>query len=235
MHTTDKYAPYLAGELMMGPSTLHLLEEMLRRHPLKKADWVLDLGCGTGLSSLFLARETGAKVLALDLWCSATDNLKRIRSWGMEGRILPIHADAKAYPVANDAFDAVISIDSYHYFACAPDYFTQRVLPLVKKGGQVLIVMPGLKAEFGETVPEAMWDWAGEEYKLFHSCTWWRETIGQHPDMDRVEVEELACFDEAWQAWFDSGHEYAQRDRAFFDKGIGQYLNFVGIAVTKKA
>ncbi len=44
---------------------------------------ILDLGCGTGITSLFLAKETGARVFAVDLGCSATDNQKRMEARGV--------------------------------------------------------------------------------------------------------------------------------------------------------
>ena len=127
----------------------------------------------------------------------------------------------------------MISVDSYHYFACNPDYFSSKLLPLLKKGGTALIVVPGLKAEFGESVPKEIYEWAGEEYSLFHSCDWWRKNIGEHPSIASAEFFELECVEEAWQEWFDSGHEYALNDRRYFEKGIGKYLNFVGMAVTR--
>lgn len=233
MQTVEKYGKYFTKEYLMGPNTVRLLEEMLRRFPLKKCARVLDIGCGTGLSSLFLSDETNATVVALELWCSAAENLRRIRSWRKEASIIPVHADATQRPFADDYFDAVVSVDAYHYFGCKPDFFSEHVLPLVKRGGQVLIAVPGLREEFGETVPEEILEWVGDEHVLFHSCDWWRKTIGVHPDIERVEVVELECEDEAWQDWFDSKHEYAERDREFFDRGIGKYLNIVGIAVTK--
>lgn len=233
MQIAEKYGKYFTKEYMMGPNTVRLLEEMLRRCPLKKCERVLDMGCGTGLSSLVLSDVTDASVFALDLWCGAADNLRRIRSWGKESSIIPVHADATQRPFADDYFDAVVSVDAYHYFGCKPEFFSEYVLPLVRRGGQVLIVIPGLREEFGETVPEEILEWAGDEYRLFHSCDWWRKTVGMHPDIEQAEFVELECTDEAWQDWFDSKHEYAERDRKYFDRGIGKYLNFVGIAVTK--
>jgi len=194
---------------------------------------VLDLGCGAGLSSLYLAKLLEANVFAVDLWCSATDNHRRFSDWGVESAVVPIHANALELPFADEYFDAVVSVDAYHYFACEPDYFAQKLLPLMKKGAAALILVPGLKEEFGENVPPVIYEWAGEEYKTFHSCDWWKKTIGEHPSIASAEFFELECVDEAWQEWFDSQHEYALNDKLFFERGIGKYLNFVGMVICK--
>ena len=44
---------------------------------------------------------------------------------------------------------------------------------------------------------------------------------------------EAECFDIAWQEWFETGHEYAIRDREFLQKGLDRILNFVLIYVRK--
>lgn len=235
MHTEiyEKYRNLFCAEYMMGPNTIRLLDEMIGRYPLKRGLRLMDLGCGTGLSSLYLARETDAQVFAVDLWCSASDNHRRFAQWGVEEKTVPIHADALDLPFADEYFDAVVSVDSYHYFACNPEYFAQKLLPLVKKGGTALIVVPGLREEFGETVPSEILEWAGEEHNLFHSCEWWKNTIGAHPDIAWAEYVELADGAAAWEEWFASGHKYGIQDKKFFDRGIGKYLNFVGMAIRK--
>ena len=230
----EKYQQHFTAQLMMGPNTIRLLDEMLERYPLNDGKQVMDLGCGTGLSSLYLAQETDAQIFAVDLWLSATDNATRFAAWQVEDRVIPLHADARELPFAQKYFDAIVSVDAYHYFGCDGEFFAQKILPLVKAGGQVLIVVPGLKAEYGADVPPLMQEWAGDEHALFHSCDWWKQTIGTHPDIETVEAVELTSGDLAWQEWFASGHEYGMQDKAYFDRGIGQYLNFVGIAVTKK-
>ena len=82
--------------MLMGPNSLRILEELLARHPLTLSaeSTVLDLGCGKGLTSFTLAKETGAKVYANDLWISAEDNAKRFSEWGVDDRIIPVHEDA---------------------------------------------------------------------------------------------------------------------------------------------
>ncbi|MGB9939171.1 SAM-dependent methyltransferase [Methanosarcina sp.] len=64
---------------------------------LEKGMRVLDPGCGKGLTSIFLAKEYDVTVSATDLWISATENYERIKSMGLEDRIIPIHTDAHVY------------------------------------------------------------------------------------------------------------------------------------------
>ena len=53
------YEKYLTSELLMGPSCLRILKELLDRSPLSLSpdQAVLDLGCGKGLTSLAIAKE----------------------------------------------------------------------------------------------------------------------------------------------------------------------------------
>lgn len=75
----SNYKQYISSETMMGPNSIRILEELFNRYPLQLTpdDSVLDLGCGMGITSLVIAKETGAKVYANDLWVSAEENGKR--------------------------------------------------------------------------------------------------------------------------------------------------------------
>ena len=59
----------------------------------------MDLGCGMGLTSMFLAKEAKVSVFATDLWIPATKNAENFRNWGVDDRIIPIHADANNLPL----------------------------------------------------------------------------------------------------------------------------------------
>lgn len=226
------FEPFFTKEYMMGPNTIRLLYQMVQTHPLPERGRILDLGCGTGLSSLYLARSTDAGIFAVDLWCSAADNYRRFRQWNVDGSVIPIHADARDLPFADEYFDAVVSVDAYHYFGCDPAYFTRKLLPLVKPGGWILITVPGLHEEYGANVPAEMLEWAGDEHVLFHSCEWWRDTIGADPAITSAEFLKLDD-QEAWLDWFESGHEYALNDKRFFDKGVDRHMCFVMMAIHK--
>ena len=73
---SENYRNYFKSSFMMGPNCLRLLDEILEEYPLyyTSDNLVLDLGCGTGVTSLFIANETGATVYANDLWISEEDD-----------------------------------------------------------------------------------------------------------------------------------------------------------------
>lgn len=130
---TEKYDKEFIRSNMMGPNSMKILEELLDKVPLKSNMRVLDLGCGNGLTSIFLAKEYGVQVFALDLWISASDNYKRFQEAGVENLVIPIHADALDMPFANEYFDAVISVDAYHYVGNNDTFFPEKVRPVLKK------------------------------------------------------------------------------------------------------
>ena len=58
-YKTEKYDKDFLKENMMGPNSMMILEELLNEIPLKAGMRVLDLGCGNGLTSVFLEKEYG--------------------------------------------------------------------------------------------------------------------------------------------------------------------------------
>ena len=238
MNRCEKYRQYFTGDCLMGPNPFRLLDELVRRAPADPCcGRMLDLGCGMALTSVFLANETPAgQVYAFDLWVSATDNYERIRGLNLEDRIVPIHGDAMDMPFAHGFFDTVVSVDSYHYFGCKEGVFAEKILPFVRKGGQVMIAVPGLKEEPDGEMKELFETWAeGDDALCFRTVQWWRELLEEEcGDQCGIIVTEGECFDEAWEDWFSTGHEFAVRDREFLSKGLDRILNFVLIWVQKK-
>ena len=171
---TEKYDAKWIEENWMGPNPLQLLEELCGNLKLSQGMRVLDMGCGKGLTSIFLAKEFGVTVFANDLWIDAAENLQRFEEAGVSGMVFPLHADAHALPYAKGFFDAVISIDSYHYFGADELYFPCTFSTLVKPGGQFGIAVPGLIQEYKSGYPETLESfWEGELFS-FHSAAWWR-------------------------------------------------------------
>ena len=111
-----KYDIKWVVENEMGPSSLWLMEFLVEKICLKKGIRVLDLGCGKAMSSIFLAKEFDVQVIAADLWINASENMKRIKDKNMETKVFPINAEAHNLPFANECFDLILSVDSYHYY-----------------------------------------------------------------------------------------------------------------------
>lgn len=232
----NDYKKYVSAETMMGPNSVRILEELLDKYSLGLApdDQILDLGCGTGLTSLVIAKETGAKVYANDLWISAEENQKRFIEWDISDRVTPVHEDANKLHFEAKQFNALISIDSYHYFAGETGFFQNKILPFMNDGGIVLIGIPGLKDEYEGRADELLYDWASDESYMFKSPRLWKEIIGSDDRIETVETWEMDCFDTAWNDWLISEHKFARGDRQHFESIIKPYTCFVGIYIKLK-
>lgn len=62
----------------MGPNPLWLLEDLLEDVDLRPGMRVMDLGCGLGMTTTFLAREYGVQVVAVDHWVGAEELQQRL-------------------------------------------------------------------------------------------------------------------------------------------------------------
>ena len=236
MERIDKYKKYFTKEYLMGPNSVRIADELIKRYPLQLnyENIILELGCGTGLSSLFIAKETNAVVHATDLWIGENENGERFEKWGMTGRIIPLCLDASVTEFEQKKYNAVMSIDAYHYFAGKEGFFVERILPAIKDGGIALIAIPGIKEEYEGKQTETIHEWIGAETYMFHSCSWWRNIIGMHPSIEFVDIWEMECFEDAWQDWLESGNRHAEEDKRFYDSVIKKYSCIVGIAVKKR-
>jgi SAM-dependent methyltransferase len=167
------YDPAWVYRNLMGPNSLWLTEALTPALALEPGMRVLDLGCGAAITSIFLAREFGLEVWAADLWIEPTDNHRRIAEAGLGRQVFPIEAEAHALPFAHAFFDALVSIDSYHYYGTDMRYLSYAA-QFVKPGGVLGIVVPAnatdpddLPDEFVDTAP------MGADYCTFRSPAWW--------------------------------------------------------------
>lgn len=230
------YRPYFTEEYLMGPNSLRILKELLEKNPaeLKPSCRILDLGCGKGLTSYALCHETGGNVLANDLWISGEENAARFAAWGVGDRVTPVHENADALQFEIESFDAIVSIDSYHYFAGKEGYFAKKILPFLKHGGVALFGVPGIKEEYDEKTLELISPWLGDEAYMLRSVRQWRRLLGDSAEIDSITVTELDCFEPAWQDWLKMNNEFAKGDSAHWQSIIKPYTCFVGMIVRKK-
>lgn len=226
----DAYPRPFVRENMMGPSSLVILEELTRDLPLRSGMKVLDWGCGRGLTSVFLAKEFGVSVTALDLWIPAEENEARFREAGVADRVTAVCGDGTQMSFEKESFDAVVSVDAYHYAGFHPGFFREHIRPFLKAGALVALAFPGRRKD--EPVPPEMVPfWNGEEAQMIQPACRWRELLSG--EIDGLRVEEMRCFDRAWNDWLACENPYAAEDRPMMAAGGDRFLNL--LAVTGRA
>lgn len=194
------YDPAWVWTNKMGPNVLWLTEYLTEALDLRPGMRVLDMGCGTAISSIFLAREFDVEVWATDLWVPPHRNLWRIAEAGLMEQVYAIHAEARAYPFQPGFFDAAVSIDAYHYWGCTPGH-VDYVAGFVKPGGTIGIVVPGDGSDSGHvTGPDG-----AEVISTFHSDRWWRDLWQPSGLVDVCSAEMLAGGWDLWRRDIDAG------------------------------
>ncbi len=185
----------------LGGGALYLAARMVRTMRLAPGAIVLDLGCGKGATSIFLARHLGARVIAVDLWTDATFLNEKFAARGFRDRIVPLQLDVTArLPFAAGYFDAIFCMNSLSFYGGSVE-FLEHLLQHLKRGGQFIVGMETLNAEF--TVEERrhppaafnynlppplehvnVWE---EDFSKMHSPLWWKKLF-EESGLLRVET-----------------------------------------------
>ena len=78
-----------------------------------------------------------------------------------------------ALPFAEGFFDAVISVDAYHYFGAEAGFFSEKILPLLKPDGFAALIFPGWKAPLPTPTPSELFlSWTEEDLTSFQPIQW---------------------------------------------------------------
>lgn len=118
---------------------IDLIEELLAWAGVEQADCIVDVGCGIGGSSLYLAAKYGAQVDGVTLSpVQAARATARSREAGFGDRARFQVADALHLPFADDTFDLVWSLESGEHM---PDKaaFLQECYRVLKPGGVFIL------------------------------------------------------------------------------------------------
>jgi len=227
---TDNFDKEILNQRMMGPNSMRITEEMTAYLPDYSGKRILDLGCGRALSSIVLAEKyAGALIVSADLWISPTDNYKFLETQGYSNRIIPLLIDAtKPLPFAEDYFDLLVSVDSYHYFGDKAGAI-QNLLPHMKNGAKAAIAVPGLKYDFTDGIPADLRPYWQDDMN-FHSCGWWKALLDAEPGITVEACREAECYRKAWDDWLACDNPYAVNDRDMMKAEGGKYYNIVHIS-----
>jgi SAM-dependent methyltransferase len=188
-----------------GGGGLYLAVRMLRLLNLEKDREVLDLGCGKGESSVFMARHHGVRVTALDLWTTSEFLTRKFATRGVSSQASAIQMNVTGpLPFADDEFDAIFCMNSFSFYGANPG-FLPHLLKHLKPGGRLCIGSEVLSAEFTpEQLANPPYVYAfnlpapNEHVNVFeddfikqHSPGWWRELFQTSSLMDVETCYEL--------------------------------------------
>lgn len=185
----DGYTRDELYEDCQGGGGLYLTVRMARLLQMKPGDIVLDLGCGKGTTSIFLAKHYGVTVIALDLWTPADFLDQKFIARGYRDRIIPLNMDiTQPLPFGDNYFDAVFCMNSFNFYGGNVE-FLRHLLRHLRPGGQLCIGSEVLTREFTqEEIQNPPYVYAfhlpppNERVDVFqgdfikqHSPGWWRE------------------------------------------------------------
>ncbi len=234
---SNKYDPMWIFSNSMGPNPLWLTEFLVQSFDLKPGMRVLDLGCGKGITSVFLAREFGVQVYAVDLWENADGKWKQAKEHGVEHLITPLHADARKLPFAKGFFDAVICVDAYIYFG-ADDQYLNNIIQFLCPGGKIGMIVPGYMNDVTNGVPTYLTDFLGDELWTWQTLSWWKN-LWEQTNLVSINISDIlqdGCA--LWLRWEEAldsvGKNRHPQEIEVFKKDKGEYMGFIRLVATKK-
>ncbi len=213
----------------MGENVLYNLESLTDVIELNPGMRVLDLACGKAVSSVFLAKEFGVDVWAVDNAVPPTENLERIREQNCEKSVFPLKADARELPFADEYFDAVICIDSYMYFG-TDDKYLANISRFLKEDGILGIVDVSFSREiesFGDIPKFLKGDYSNYWY-FVHSPEWWQQ-FWEKTGLIEVERAEILPQNEFLKSEYVKYYESADEKEPFAEALKADTENFINM------
>ncbi|MBW4670933.1 MAG: methyltransferase domain-containing protein [Cyanomargarita calcarea GSE-NOS-MK-12-04C] len=119
---------------------IDLIEEILNWSGISQTYNILDVGCGIGGSSLYLAKKFNANATGITLSpVQAARATERAKEANLSSRCSFQVADAQAMPFADNSFDLVWSLESGEHM---PDksQFLRECYRVLKPGGKLIMV-----------------------------------------------------------------------------------------------
>jgi len=116
---------------------LKATRELIELCHIDKDSYVLDVGCGVGITTYYMAKEYGCKVVGIDISEMMVKRSKeRAKRKGVEDRVEFRVADAQDLPFKNNLFDAVVS-ESVNAFMEDKQKAVNEYKRVIKPGGYV--------------------------------------------------------------------------------------------------
>ncbi len=184
----------------MAPGGLVLAQLMAEQMAPECGERILDLGCGQGQSSIFLAAGYGVHVVSVDLWVSSEERNQRAREAGVDWRIVALQGDiGRGLPPEFGSFDGIFCLQAFHCFGT--NRGTLRYLASLLKPEGRLCFAQGCFRHEPEGLPPLFQDTGGwkADYNHYHSAHWWRDHVAASGLFDVMTAEEVEEGQVLWE------------------------------------
>jgi len=225
--------------LDMGPNPLWLLEDLLSDVVVRPGDRVLDLGSGRGATSVFLAKERGVEVWALDLWVDVATAEETFAEAGVGDSVTAVQADARQpLPFQNGAFDAIISVDAWEYVG-TDDHFLPSLLRVLRSGGAIGVATPSMTPDVRDigAIPDHIGQVVGWEAMAWHSPEWWKLQWELTGLLDNISARSQPSGWSDWLRWTLASDQTSPAESPvaqMLKADEGRLLSFALVSGTKR-
>jgi hypothetical protein len=133
--------------------------------------------------------------------------------------------------------DAIITVNSLWYFATSDTYLSWYLIPLVKPGGEIGVVVPGFYKEIATDYPDNVPDhlkpyWDSCCLSAWHSAEWWRQHFLKTNQVEMLLADNFAD-DEGYQTYlrWERIIEYPEK---IAEDDAGRTITFVRLLARRK-
>ena len=208
MHHYPELSTYQKHQLydgFIGCGGLFLLSQMIKQMNFKKGDVVLDLGCGLGPASIFLAKHFEITIITVDLWHSPESLIDRMQKHKLLGKIIPLQLDiTEVIPFAEHYFDVIFSMNALFMFG-GSESFLSDLLNTLKSGGTFCLGSECFNQEPDKKATEMFnfdwhWDVWDECFAKYHFPQWWKSLFEK---TDKLKVNYCQELEDSRILWED--------------------------------
>jgi ubiquinone/menaquinone biosynthesis C-methylase UbiE len=121
---------------------------------------ILDIGCGRGMQTIKLAKNSNGKIIAIDIHQPFLDMLyEDAKNEGVSKRIICKNKSMLELDFKKESFDVIWSEGALYFFGFNKGL--NSIYPLLKKGGYLVFTEAVL---FIDNLPDEVWDLWKDEY-----------------------------------------------------------------------
>ena len=171
-------------------------DELVKSCHIAKDSYILEIGCGVGLTPVYLAKKYGCRIMAVDLSKQMIEKAKkRAEEKNVSDKIEFKVADAQKLPFKDNTFDAVI-LESVMAFIPDKKKAMKEFMRVAKKGGYIGFTEVAWVEKPPADMEKKMNDFAGS--KLLSPAEWKQVLVDAGLSDIVAKTYKLNMMDEAW-------------------------------------